>query len=133
MKIRKEVRATLTGDMATSWGYDCDATGGLILHREDGPAYILSNDGIITEAYWFINYQFHREDGPARISYYATDYGRIRDMLWFLCDEPYYNYSHYKKTLALAKSIVTLQDAIMNIKHHSEYIRRKCQEIIDES
>jgi hypothetical protein len=48
------------------------------LHREDGPAQIYWNKGIITTELWYLHNQRHRIDGPAYIDY---DDGERR---WYL-------------------------------------------------
>jgi hypothetical protein len=98
-------------------------------HREDGPAFIsYYSDGSTNYEYWYKDGKLHREDGPAYISY-NQDGGEHYET-WDLCDQEYAE-SAYNDIIELGKSIVIRDAAIMNIKHPSKFIQRKCQEILN--
>jgi hypothetical protein len=100
-------------------------------HRSDGPAFIqYSNGGLVDFEYWFIHGYSHREDGPADIEYYMSD--RSVNKRWFLWGRLYYEIEH-GDLVALGKSIVSINDAILNCRHKSRYIRMKCQEVLNAS
>jgi hypothetical protein len=77
---------------------------------------------------WFIHGYSHREDGPSCIGYNPD--GSKNYETWDLCDHEYTEFKH-RELVELSKSITTRDHAIMNIKHPSEYIKRKCQEILN--
>lgn len=64
--------------------YSININGSKLLHREDGPAYIHSENGLIKEETNYIYGQIHKVDGPARIRY--GDDGQIFTT-YFLNDE----------------------------------------------
>jgi hypothetical protein len=98
-------------------------------HREDGPALISYFDNGSKEyEYWCKDDKIHREDGPARISYNLDG---TKDYEWWYLHDQEYTESEHKELLELCKTIITRDAAIMNIKHPSEYIKRKCQEILN--
>jgi antitoxin component YwqK of YwqJK toxin-antitoxin module len=99
------------------------------LHKEDGPAYIsyYPNGNKKCEK-GFKDGKRHREDGPARISYNQD--GSKHYESWYLCGDTYAE-STYNDIIELSKTIVTINSAIMNIKHPSKFIQRKCQEILN--
>jgi hypothetical protein len=99
------------------------------LHRLDGPAFISYFDNG-TKAYesWREDGKNHREDGPAWIRYFSD--GRKEYEKWYLCGQEYTE-SAYNDIIELGRTITTRDAAIMNIKHPSEYIRLRCQEILN--
>jgi antitoxin component YwqK of YwqJK toxin-antitoxin module len=98
-------------------------------HREDGPARISYNpDGNKNYEYWYKDGEYHREDGPSFIGYNPD--GSKYYVEWCLHDQGYTK-SAYNDIIELSKTIITRDAAIMNIKHPSEYIKRKCQEILN--
>jgi hypothetical protein len=78
---------------------------------------------------WYKDGEFHRLDGPAFISYY--DNGNKSYEWWYLHNQEYTE-SAYNDIIELCKTIITRDAAIMNIKHPSEYIRMRCQEILND-
>jgi hypothetical protein len=99
------------------------------LHREDGPSYISYNlDGNKRYVEWYKDDKFHREDGPAQIRYYID--GTKSYEYWNLCGGEYTEFEH-KELVKLGKTIITRDAAIMNIKHPSEYIHMRCQEVLN--
>jgi hypothetical protein len=98
------------------------------LHRLDGPARIgYYSDGSKSYEWWYIDGKLHRLDDPARIGYYEDG---SKSYEWWHIDGIEYTESEHKEILELHKSIVTRDHAIMNIRNESEFIRRRCQEVL---
>jgi antitoxin component YwqK of YwqJK toxin-antitoxin module len=98
-------------------------------HRLDGPAQIsYYSNGNKSYKEWYKDGLYHREDGPALISYY--DDGSTNYETWYLCDQEYTKFEH-RELVKLGKTIITRDAAIMNIKHPSEYIHMRCQEVLN--
>ena len=99
------------------------------LHRLDGPALISYYDnGNKSYEYWYKEGEYHREDGPSFIGYNLD--GSKDYETWDLCDHEYTEFKH-RELVELSKSITARDAAIINIKHPSKYIKRKCQEILN--
>jgi hypothetical protein len=58
-----------------------EATERCLLHREDGPAYILYDGDHVESELWAQNGAFHREDGPAVTRYFSNGMPRIEE--WY--------------------------------------------------
>lgn len=57
-----------------------------LLHRVDGPAYEMWNNGVLEHQSWYLSGVLHREDGPAitHVSTQAKDGRDGIDRMWFV-------------------------------------------------
>lgn len=53
-----------------------------LLHREDGPAFVVRVDGSTETEAWYLNGQLHRQDNPAITRYFPNGMPRAEE--WYL-------------------------------------------------
>jgi hypothetical protein len=121
--------ATTNAIVEKGWIYD----GGY--HRLDGPASIVltPNKHIFG---WYVDGVHHRGDGPAIITRIisSTQPGRImhKTMQYGFKGVLFNSLDERVKLKEFYNSIITRDDAIVNIRHDNHIIRKKCKDILDE-
>jgi hypothetical protein len=99
--------------------------------KDDLPAYVVKDkNGIVITEKWYKYGRFHRENGkPAYISKESILNDHSTIWRYYLHGMEYAKID-YDEVIQLSKTL-TRDTAILHIKHESEFIRKKCKEILN--